>query len=150
MRSHGSWVYETYLSSVEKVVMTTIEVICPSLLQMYTLCSLTLLCLQIIRNRLHPTSSSFVWNRHPGGLNFVPSFSPSLSDYPFYRHGNQNHTTNYTIVVSAFTPALKGGSPLIRLIKGLARAPHLSKVCNICIIVVVAMVTHSYQFISHF
>ena len=26
MRARGSWVYETYLSSVEKVVMTTIEV----------------------------------------------------------------------------------------------------------------------------
>ena len=82
---------------------------------------------QIIRNRLRPTNS-FVWNRQPGGLTFDPSFSHSLSDYPFYRHGNRNYTYNYTVVVSCTKPALKGTSPLIRLIKGLSKSPRMSKV----------------------
>ncbi|CAI8005614.1 Exostosin-1b [Geodia barretti] len=106
MRLWGSWVYETYFSSVDKVVMATIE---------------------IIRNRLHP-SSGFVWNRHPGGLTFVPSFSPSLSDYPFYRHGNALHSANYTIVMSVSSAALKESSPVIKLIRSLSTAPHLSKI----------------------
>ena len=127
MRSKGSWVYETYLSSVEKVVMTTIEVT-PIDID-YNITFKIFFLFQIIKNRLRP-SSSFVWNRPPGGLNFVPSFSPSLQDYPFYRHGNLNCTTNYTIVVSCSRPALKGGSPLIKVIKGLSRAPRLSKVTN--------------------
>ena len=35
MRAQGSWSYETYLSSVEKVVMTTIEVNTHSLVLLF-------------------------------------------------------------------------------------------------------------------
>ena len=69
-----------------------------------------------------------MWNRYPGGLNLDLSFSPSLSKYPFYYYPNKIAKTKYTAVVMVTKPALMGTTPVIKLLKELAKAPRLSKV----------------------
>lgn len=74
--------------------------------------------------------SSFVWNRPPGALAFYPEYSPHLLDYPFYDpiRVSQLSGRSYTVVIACNKPALRGSSPLIKLIRNIASAPHLSKV----------------------
>ena len=74
--------------------------------------------------------SSFVWNRPPGALTFYPGYSPHLLDYPFYDpiRVSQLSGRSYTVVIACNKPALRGSSPLIKLIRNIASAPHLSKV----------------------
>lgn len=110
MRLHTQFLWETYFSSVGKIVTATLE---------------------IIRNRIQ-FRSQFVWNHAPGGLALYPDFSPHLLDYPFYnpQRVTRLNATNFTVVITCMRPALKGSSPLVRLVKSIAPAPHLDKVSH--------------------
>lgn len=64
MRQQTQILWERYLSSVEKIVHTTLE---------------------IIRERVHPHRSreGVIWNSDPGALWTRTTFSDSIGDYPF-------------------------------------------------------------------
>lgn len=105
MRQHTQFLWETYFSSLEKIITSTLE---------------------IIRNRLS-LSSKYVWNVPPGGLVIQSDFSRNLLSFPFY-HLPEIARSNFTVVITCTKPAQWGGSPLVKLVKSIAPAPHLTKI----------------------
>uniref|UniRef100_A0A7N5ZWM1 Exostosin glycosyltransferase 1 n=1 Tax=Anabas testudineus TaxID=64144 RepID=A0A7N5ZWM1_ANATE len=65
LRQQTQFLWEAYFSSVEKIVLTTLEIIQDRVLE-------------------HGSRSSLMWNTHPGGLFAVPQYSGYLGDFPFY------------------------------------------------------------------
>ena len=98
----------------------------------------TLHSIQIIHSRLQP-KGLYIWNHPPGGLNFYSEFSPSPSDYPFFRDYPRLGRTdsevapasphvNYTVVISCTRPVLRESAPLVKLIKAVSTAAHLESI----------------------
>ncbi|CAD5118538.1 DgyrCDS7228 [Dimorphilus gyrociliatus] len=110
MRQQTQFLWSTYFSSVDKIVMTTLE---------------------IIKERIDTqaaTRSKWVWNVAPGALATLPDFSESLKDYPFFRRRLRLHSTkNFTAVIYVSSEQ-SSVSPLIRLIKRLSKSTHLTKI----------------------
>lgn len=102
--------WETYFSSVEKIVMTTLE---------------------IIKERIHThiVRTSKIWNSHPGALVMLPQFSDNLRDYPFHLHtlGTRPHT-KFTTVIYAAIPTLTHSSPLLRLIRNVSKSNNVARI----------------------
>uniref|UniRef100_A0A671VUT9 Exostosin glycosyltransferase 1 n=1 Tax=Sparus aurata TaxID=8175 RepID=A0A671VUT9_SPAAU len=65
LRQQTQFLWEAYFSSVEKIVLTTLEIIQDRVLE-------------------HGSRSSLMWNSHPGGLFALPQYSGYLGDFPFY------------------------------------------------------------------
>uniref|UniRef100_A0A3B5A5N1 Exostosin-1b n=1 Tax=Stegastes partitus TaxID=144197 RepID=A0A3B5A5N1_9TELE len=65
LRQQTQFLWEAYFSSVEKIVLTTLEIIQDRVLE-------------------HSSRSSLMWNSHPGGLFALPQYSGYLGDFPFY------------------------------------------------------------------
>uniref|UniRef100_A0A8C5DQ17 Exostosin-1b-like n=1 Tax=Gouania willdenowi TaxID=441366 RepID=A0A8C5DQ17_GOUWI len=65
MRQQTQFLWEAYFNSVEKIVLTTLEIIQDRVLQ-------------------HTSRSSLMWNSLPGGLFTLPQYSTNLRDFPFY------------------------------------------------------------------
>lgn len=65
LRQQTQFLWEAYFSSVEKIVLTTLE---------------------IIQDRIfkHISRNSLIWNKHPGGLFVLPQYSSYLGDFPYY------------------------------------------------------------------
>lgn len=68
LRQQTQFLWDAYFSSLDKIVLTTLEV---------------------LRNRVHkrltlPIHLPEIWNNLPGALMLDPEFSQSLSDYPFF------------------------------------------------------------------
>nr|XP_036866717.1 exostosin-1 [Manis javanica] len=65
LRQQTQFLWEAYFSSVEKIVLTTLE---------------------IIQDRIfkHISRNSLIWNKHPGGLFALPQYSSYLGDFPYY------------------------------------------------------------------
>lgn len=105
MRLQTQFLWETYFSSVQKVVLTT---------------------LKVIQDRIQKLSS-FVWNTPPGALSVHSGFSLKLSDFPFYSGMGMGQTSasmwpGYTIVITSSLPT---ANQTASLIKRIASAPHL-------------------------
>lgn len=108
MRLQTQFLWDAYFSSVETIVLTTLE---------------------IIRQRIHPhlANSRTAWNTHPGGLITRPDFSTSLADFPFFQNPSERlFTQGFTAVIEMT------GSPavtyLIKLIKSISQAARLKKI----------------------
>ena len=105
-----------------------------------------ILSLQIIHSRLRP-KGLYVWNHPPGGLHVHSQFSPSPTDYPFFRdYPKLTHqqgdvedkeegggvtpltAVNYTVIITCTKPVLRESSPLFRLVKALSTAAHLQRI----------------------
>uniref|UniRef100_A0A8C7FSL4 Exostosin glycosyltransferase 1 n=1 Tax=Oncorhynchus kisutch TaxID=8019 RepID=A0A8C7FSL4_ONCKI len=65
LRQQTQFLWEAYFSSVEKIVLTTLEIIQDRVLQ-------------------QESRSTLMWNSHPGGLFALPQYSAHLGDFPFY------------------------------------------------------------------
>ncbi|XP_037274398.2 exostosin glycosyltransferase 1 ttv isoform X1 [Rhipicephalus microplus] len=117
MRQRSQLLWETYFSSVDKIVLTV---------------------LQILRERVRSWEShhGVVWNSHPGALLTLRQFSDTLRPLPFHRHrstgvvaGEQQQQRpsggRYTAVVYSAMPSTQ---PLQRLLKSLLHSTCLDKV----------------------
>lgn len=101
MRLQTQFLWNTYFSSVQKVVMTT---------------------LKVIQDRIHK-QSLLVWNTPPGALAIHFEFSSRLSDFPFYTAAHQTqappHSQGYSLVIAT---SLLTANRTAALIRGLAAA----------------------------
>lgn len=116
MRQRSQLLWETYFSSVEKIVLTV---------------------LQMVRERVRGWEShhGVVWNSHPGALLTLRQFADTLRPLPFHRHRGwrrepgllqqQQEETRYTAVVYSSMPSTQ---PLQRLLKSLLRSTCLARV----------------------
>nr|XP_013816604.1 PREDICTED: exostosin-1-like [Apteryx mantelli mantelli] len=108
LRQQTQFLWETYFSSVEKIVLTTLE---------------------IIQDRInsHITRNYVMWNAQPGGLYALPQFSTSLADFPFYYLAlGRSPDKEFTAVIQAVSPLFSQSQPIIKLILAVA----LSKYCT--------------------
>ena len=83
-----------------------------------------------------------VWNSFPGGLLTLANYSDVPAAYP-WKHSpppSWNQISNpspkftaliYTQQASGLTPGSGGGAPLLRLLRTVARSPHVAKVTDI-------------------
>uniref|UniRef100_A0A8C6V168 Exostosin glycosyltransferase 1a n=1 Tax=Neogobius melanostomus TaxID=47308 RepID=A0A8C6V168_9GOBI len=65
LRQQTQFLWEAYFNSVEKIVLTTLEIIQDRVLR-------------------YSSRSYLMWNSLPGGLFTLPQYSTSLRDFPFY------------------------------------------------------------------
>nr|CAB3244012.1 exostosin-1-like [Phallusia mammillata] len=100
-RQQSQFLWNTYFSSVENMVQTTLE---------------------IIRDRVFPAEArpSFVWNTPPGALFYLPSYSGGYSESPFYYSllGTEP-PRKFTAVIQATSPVTSSAAPIVKLIKSL-------------------------------
>ncbi|ELT86989.1 hypothetical protein CAPTEDRAFT_143941, partial [Capitella teleta] len=110
LRQQTQFLWETYFSSIDKIVATTLE---------------------IIKDRIFPQSSHSkqVWNSLPGTLAVLPEYSATLADYPFYSSLPQ--TQEFTAVIYATSKTVMVSSPLYRLIKTVSKSPSVHQVCRL-------------------
>uniref|UniRef100_A0AAQ6A2S0 Exostosin GT47 domain-containing protein n=1 Tax=Amphiprion ocellaris TaxID=80972 RepID=A0AAQ6A2S0_AMPOC len=78
LRQQTQFLWEAYFNSVEKIVLTTLEIIQDRVL-------------------LHTSRSNLMWNCLPGGLFTLPQYSTHLRDFPFY-YAKLGHFTNFPFV----------------------------------------------------
>lgn len=109
MKQQALFLYEAYLSSVEKILLTTLEV---------------------IRRRLFPNkaASKPMWNTFPGVLVSRPQFSMDPRDFPFYNNKLEVTDDKFTAVIHTSTSLVKESSALSRLIKSAAQSKFIAKI----------------------
>ncbi|ODN03332.1 Exostosin-1 [Orchesella cincta] len=110
-------IWNQYLSSVERIVDTTFE---------------------IIRDRIqkHSARDLLIWNTAPGALNFDMNFADDIDRFPFHHTGNDNSLRpNFTAIIyvhaNAAGPKAVGAysnSALFRLVKNAGKSKHISKI----------------------
>lgn len=109
LKQQTQFLWETYFSSIEKIVITM---------------------LQIVKDRVttHLARSLSVWNTLPGALSVLTEYSTTKSHYPFYY--DQNGTTpgnQFTAIIYATSPVTLTSAPLFRLIRTVAKSSFLHK-----------------------
>lgn len=109
MKQQALFLYEAYLSSVEKILLTTLEV---------------------IRTRLFPNkaASKPMWNTYPGVLVTRPQFSMDPKEFPFYNNKLEVTDDKFTAVIHTTTSIVKESSALSRLIKNTAQSKFIAKI----------------------
>ncbi|KAJ8290778.1 hypothetical protein GJAV_G00017400 [Gymnothorax javanicus] len=110
MRQQTQFLWEAYFSSVEKIVLTTLE---------------------IIQDRLfrHMSRSSLMWNSLPGGLFVPPQYSSYLGDFPFfYAQMGIKPYPKFTAVIHAVTPLVSQSQPIIKLLVAVAKSQYCAQI----------------------
>jgi glucuronyl/N-acetylglucosaminyl transferase EXT1 len=110
MRIQTDFLWEAYFSSVQKIVDTTLEVICD-------------------RVKPHQARDGYVWSSFPGGLAHDPVYSASLADFPFYNPTfvHSSSQQGYTVMMRAYFTR-QGASPLSKLLLSMKLFKRLKKV----------------------
>uniref|UniRef100_A0AAY5F6F8 Exostosin glycosyltransferase 1 n=1 Tax=Electrophorus electricus TaxID=8005 RepID=A0AAY5F6F8_ELEEL len=110
LRLQTQFLWEAYFSSVEKIVLTTVEIIQDRVLQ-------------------HTARSNLMWNSHPGGLFTLPQYSTYLGDFPFYYAGlGIKAHPRFTAVIHAVTPLVSQSQPILKLLMAVAKSPYCSQI----------------------
>ncbi|XP_076865191.1 exostosin-1b [Brachyhypopomus gauderio] len=110
LRLQTQFLWEAYFSSVEKIVLTTLEIIQDRVLQ-------------------HAGRSPLMWNLHPGGLFTLPQYSTHLGDFPFYYAGlGIKPRPQFTAVIHAVTPLVSQSQPILKLLLTVAKSPYCSQI----------------------
>ncbi|XP_026868085.2 exostosin-1a [Electrophorus electricus] len=110
LRQQTQFLWEAYFSSVEKIVLTTLEIIHDRVLQ------------QLAR-------SSLMWNRLPGGLFTLPHYSSYLGHFPFYFGPLGIRTLpKFTAVIHAVTPLVSQSQPILKLLAAVAKSQHCAQI----------------------
>ncbi|RWS10410.1 exostosin-1-like protein [Dinothrombium tinctorium] len=109
MRSQSIAIYETYFSSVERIVLTTISVLSERIQSQLSLNS-------FMWNLVNPGFTSF-----HGAIWFDGDFSYNLHDYPGYRNSN-----SFTIVI--YVNRAISAANLHRLIRVVSKSQFLSRI----------------------
>ncbi|KAE8599516.1 hypothetical protein XENTR_v10017217 [Xenopus tropicalis] len=106
LRQQTQFLWEAYFSSVEKIVLTTLE---------------------IIQDRIfkHISRNSLMWNKHPGALFVLPQYSAYLGDFPYY-YSNLGAKTpsKFTAVIHAVTPLVSQSQPILKLLVAVAKSQY--------------------------
>uniref|UniRef100_A0A8C9TJH2 Exostosin glycosyltransferase 1a n=1 Tax=Scleropages formosus TaxID=113540 RepID=A0A8C9TJH2_SCLFO len=110
LRQQTQFLWEAYFSSVEKIVLTTLEIIQDRVFQ-------------------HTSRSSLMWNSHPGGLFAMPQYSVYLGDFPFYyaQLGVKPYP-KFTAVIHAVTPLVSQSQPILKLLTAVAKSHHCAQI----------------------
>ncbi|XP_076457051.1 exostosin-1a-like [Babylonia areolata] len=117
MRQQTQFLWNTYFSSVEKIVATSLEV---------------------MKDRIyrHLSRGLPLWNGSPGAVYLLTDFSDTLLDFPFfYRRLAASPLERFTAVVYATSPVLPGpssssssSSSLFRLLRNVSRSAFVHKI----------------------
>ncbi|XP_048008684.1 exostosin-1a [Megalobrama amblycephala] len=110
LRQQTQFLWEAYFSSVEKIVLTTLEIIQDRVLQ-------------------HNSRSTLMWNRLPGGLFTLPQYSSYLGDFPFFyaELGIKPHQ-KFTAVIHAVTPLVSQSQPVFKLLVAVAKSQYCAQI----------------------
>uniref|UniRef100_UPI0037E70FB2 exostosin-1b n=1 Tax=Semicossyphus pulcher TaxID=241346 RepID=UPI0037E70FB2 len=110
LRQQTQFLWEAYFSSVEKIVLTTLEIIQDRVLE-------------------HSSRSSLMWNSHPGGLFAVPQYSGYLGDFPFYYAtlGIKPYP-KFTAVIHAVSPLVSQSQPILKLLVAVAKSQYCAQI----------------------
>uniref|UniRef100_A0A8C6XAU5 Exostosin-like 1 n=1 Tax=Naja naja TaxID=35670 RepID=A0A8C6XAU5_NAJNA len=104
------FLWETYFSSVEKIVQTTLE---------------------IIKDRIFHQESrpKFFWNTLPGGLVALPEYSTHLNDFPFYYlQQGSSPSEKFTALIWAVSPIVSLSQPIFKIIQAVSRSQYCAKI----------------------
>ncbi|KAK3087008.1 hypothetical protein FSP39_000266 [Pinctada imbricata] len=110
LRQQTQFLWEAYFSSMDKIVLTTLE---------------------ILRDRVnrHFARNSVIWNTFPGGLSILPGYTAFHHTYPFfYQQDGTKPTNKFTAVIYATSPVLLSSAPLFRLIRTIAKSTNVHKI----------------------
>ncbi|XP_063756169.1 exostosin-1b [Eleginops maclovinus] len=110
LRQQTQFLWEAYFSSVEKIVLTTLEIIQDRVLA-------------------HGSRSSLMWNSHPGGLFALPQYSGYLGDFPFYYAtlGIKPYP-KFTAVIHAVSPLVSQSQPILKLLVAVAKSQYCAQI----------------------
>ncbi|XP_044026556.1 exostosin-1b [Siniperca chuatsi] len=110
LRQQTQFLWEAYFSSVEKIVLTTLEIIQDRVLE-------------------HGSRSSLMWNSHPGGLFALPQYSGYLGDFPFYYAtlGIKPYP-KFTAVIHAVSPLVSQSQPILKLLVAVAKSQYCAQI----------------------
>ncbi|KAJ8021177.1 Exostosin-1c [Holothuria leucospilota] len=110
LRQQTQIYWDRYFSSVEKIVLTTLEIIKD-------------------RVELHNSREMFAWNHPPGGLLINPLFNRHRAAFPFYTlHEGALPSEKFTAVILAKTPIISISAPIMRLMSNVANSNYAAKV----------------------
>ncbi|XP_072548522.1 exostosin-1a [Salminus brasiliensis] len=110
LRQQTQFLWEAYFSSVEKIVLTTLEIIHDRVLQ------------QIGRSNL-------MWNNLPGGLFTLPQYSSYLGSFPFfYAPLGIKPNPKFTAVIHAVTPLVSQSQPILKLLVAVAKSQYCAQI----------------------
>ncbi|XP_059365456.1 exostosin-1b-like [Carassius carassius] len=110
LRQQTQFLWEAYFSSVEKIVLTTLEIIQDRVLQ-------------------QTSRSNLMWNSHPGGLFTLPQYSSYLGDFPFfYAELGIKPNPKFTAVIHAVTPLVSQSQPILKLLISVARSQYCAQI----------------------
>ncbi|KAH3710441.1 hypothetical protein DPMN_069923 [Dreissena polymorpha] len=109
LRQQTQFLWDTYFSSVEKIVLSTLE---------------------IIKDRVsrHLSRDLVMWNTQPGATWLLPEYNDSLASFPFFYPQLGNAVgERFTAVIYATTPVTLTSSPLFKLIRMIAKSAYIHK-----------------------
>ncbi|XP_076872573.1 exostosin-1 isoform X2 [Brachyhypopomus gauderio] len=110
LRQQTQFLWDSYFSSVSKIVLTTLE---------------------IIRDRIHThmSRSRLMWNALPGGLYTLPQFSTEPTLFPFY-YGllGKAPQQEFTAVIQAVSPLQSPLQPILKLIIAVAKSKFCAQI----------------------
>ncbi|XP_072572832.1 exostosin-1b-like isoform X2 [Paramormyrops kingsleyae] len=110
LRQQTQFLWEAYFSSVEKIVLTTLEIIQDRLLR-------------------HAARSTVMWNRLPGGLFALPQYSTYLGDFPFYyAQLGIRPPRKFTAIIHAVSPLLSQSQPILKLMAAVSRSLYCAQI----------------------
>ncbi|XP_076083727.1 exostosin-1b-like [Mytilus galloprovincialis] len=109
LKQQTQFLWETYFSSVDKIVNTV---------------------LQVVKDRVnrHLARSLAVWNSFPGALSVLQEYSTSKTQFPFYYSDNGTSPGHqFTAIIYATSPVMLSSAPLFRLIRTVAKSSYVHK-----------------------
>uniref|UniRef100_A0A3B3Q3I0 Exostosin glycosyltransferase 1 n=1 Tax=Paramormyrops kingsleyae TaxID=1676925 RepID=A0A3B3Q3I0_9TELE len=110
LRQQTQFLWEAYFSSVEKIVLTTLEIVQDRVFQ-------------------HWSRSTLMWNSHPGGLFALPQYSVYLGDFPFYYAAlGIKPYPKFTAVIHAVTPLVSQSQPILKLLVAVAKSQYCAQI----------------------
>uniref|UniRef100_A0AAQ4S292 Exostosin glycosyltransferase 1 n=1 Tax=Gasterosteus aculeatus aculeatus TaxID=481459 RepID=A0AAQ4S292_GASAC len=110
LRQRTQMLWEAYFSSVDKIVLTTLE---------------------IIKDRVfsHISRNKYMWNSLPGGLLVLPEYSTHLTHFPFYYLGlGVSPGQEFTAVIHAVSPLVSQSQPIMKLLQVVSKSKYCSQI----------------------
>ncbi|KAI7798859.1 exostosin-1c, partial [Triplophysa rosa] len=110
LRQRTQMLWEAYFSSVDKIVLTTLE---------------------IIKDRVysHISRNKLMWNALPGGLLVLPEYSTHLAHYPFYYLNlGISPGQEFTAVIHSTSPLVSQSQPIMKLLQVVSKSKYCSQI----------------------
>eukprot|EP00057_Strongylocentrotus_purpuratus_P030991 XP_783281.3 PREDICTED: exostosin-1 [Strongylocentrotus purpuratus] len=110
LRQQTQFLWNSYFSSTEKIVHTTLE---------------------IIKERVekHLARQDYIWNHHPGALSIFSEYSSSLQSFPFYTLAIGAQPSNkFSALVLVQTPPISISAPLMKLLVNVGKSAYAHQI----------------------